>query len=172
MCFFLFRLKRVVIVKQLSSGLLLVTGKRRRWFDWWSLFFVFAGPSKLNGVALSRVNQIYVIATSTKLDLSSADFSKYDDKFFKRVRQAKKNGEKDIFEQKKEVKVKSWNHRLTVMFLCFAFRKQHSVLNVSKHKKLLTQPFLMPSKLMLIHDFFVNISRVVFNFGMVFYHIN
>jgi len=56
---------------------------------------------------LSRVNQIYVIATSTKLDLSSADFSKYDDKFFKRVRQAKKNGEKDIFEQKKEVKVKS-----------------------------------------------------------------
>jgi len=77
--------KRVVVVKQLSSGLLLVTG-----------------PAKLNGVTLRRVNQIYVIGTSTKLDLSSANFEAYDDKFFKRVRQSKKNAEKDIFEQKKE----------------------------------------------------------------------
>lgn len=57
----------------------------------------------MNGVPLSRVNQIYVIGTSTKLDLSSANFEQYDDKFFKRVRQSKKNAEKDIFEQKKEV---------------------------------------------------------------------
>jgi len=77
--------KRVVIVKQLSSGLLLVTG-----------------PQKLNGVTLRRVNQIYVIATSTKLDLSSAKFDNLDDKFFKRVRPAKKNAEKDIFDSKKE----------------------------------------------------------------------
>jgi large subunit ribosomal protein L6e len=77
--------KRVVIVKQLSSGLLLVTG-----------------PSKLNGVSLRRVNQIYVIATSTKLDLSSANFNDLDDKFFKRVRATKKNAEKDIFDSKKE----------------------------------------------------------------------
>jgi large subunit ribosomal protein L6e len=77
--------KRVVIVKQLSSGLLLVTG-----------------PSKLNGVTLRRVNQIYVIGTSTKLDLSSAKFDNLDDKFFKRVRPAKKNAEKDIFDSKKE----------------------------------------------------------------------
>jgi large subunit ribosomal protein L6e len=77
--------KRVVIVKQLSSGLLLVTG-----------------PHKLNGVSLSRVNQIYVIATSTKLDLSSANFDKLDDKFFKRIRQPKKSAEKDIFDSKKE----------------------------------------------------------------------
>jgi large subunit ribosomal protein L6e len=77
--------KRVVIVKQLSSGLLLVTG-----------------PSKLNGVSLRRVNQIYVIATSTKLNLSSANFDNLDDKFFKRVRPAKKNADKDIFDSKKE----------------------------------------------------------------------
>lgn len=77
--------KRAVVVKQLSSGLLLVTG-----------------PSKLNGVSLRRVNQIYVIATSTKLDLASASFDSYDDKFFKRVRVAKKDAEKDIFDSKKE----------------------------------------------------------------------
>jgi large subunit ribosomal protein L6e len=77
--------KRAVVVKHLSSGLLLVTG-----------------PHKLNGVSLRRVNQIYVIATSTKLDLSSVKLDNLDDKFFKRVRSAKKNAEKDIFDSKKE----------------------------------------------------------------------
>jgi large subunit ribosomal protein L6e len=67
------------------------------------LLFYFLGPQKLNGVSLRRVNQIYVIATSTKLDLSSANFDTLDDKFFKRVRPTKKNAEKDIFDSKKEV---------------------------------------------------------------------
>jgi large subunit ribosomal protein L6e len=61
------------------------------------------GPHKLNGVPLRRVNQIYVIATSTKLDVSSVKVDNLDDKFFKRVRAAKKDADKDIFDSKKEV---------------------------------------------------------------------
>ena len=107
-----------MVVKHLSSGLLLVTGKDLLEISCFvnSLFpWSIVGPHKLNGVSLRRVNQIYVIATSTKLELSSANFDSYDDKFFKRVRPTKKNAEKDIFDSKKEVLFHPSN-RLSVIF--------------------------------------------------------
>jgi ribosomal protein L14E/L6E/L27E len=47
-------------------------------------FYRDAGPYKINGVPLRRLNQAYVIATSTQVDVSKVDVSKIDDAFFAR----------------------------------------------------------------------------------------
>ena len=75
-----FRGKRVVFLKQLPSGMLLVTG-----------------PYKVNGVPLKRVNQAYVLKTTTKVDVSGAKVDKIDDKFFARSESKAKSGEERFF---------------------------------------------------------------------------
>lgn len=63
-----------------------------------------SGPFKINGVPLRRVNQSYVIATSTKVDVSAVKSDKFDDKYFsKEAQKKKKKGEGEFFEADKEV---------------------------------------------------------------------
>ena len=82
-----FKGRRVVFLKQLESGLLLVTG-----------------PYKINGVPLKRVNQAYVIPTSTKIDLTGVDVSKTNDTYFAKSKAKKsKNAENQFFEKKNEL---------------------------------------------------------------------
>ncbi|CAG9329137.1 unnamed protein product [Blepharisma stoltei] len=81
--------KRVVFIKQLESGLLLVTG-----------------PYKLNGVALKRIPQAYTIPTSTKLDISGLDTSDITDAFFAKEKKKAAKSEEQFFvakPSKKEV---------------------------------------------------------------------
>ncbi|EGS23297.1 60S ribosomal protein eL6 [Thermochaetoides thermophila DSM 1495] len=81
-----FRGKRVVLLKCLDQGVLLVTG-----------------PFKINGVPLRRVNARYVIATSVKVDLTGVDQAKIDEvaqpKYFTAEKAKEKASEEAFFKQ-------------------------------------------------------------------------
>eukprot|EP01083_Nonionella_stella_P060715 158413_1 len=80
-----FRGKRVVFLKQLQSGLLLVTG-----------------PFKINGVPLRRLNQSYVVATSTQVDLAGADFAAVTDAIFVKDKKKKTKDAEGFFAKDEE----------------------------------------------------------------------
>lgn len=75
-----FRGKRVVCLKQLKSGLLAVTG-----------------PYKVNGVPIRRVNQVYTLSTSAKVDLKGVDASSISDETFAKEASAKRSRSQKFF---------------------------------------------------------------------------
>ena len=81
-----FRGKRVILLKHLPQGVLLVTG-----------------PFKVNGVPLRRVNARYVIATSSKVDLKGIDEKVVEkvgeEGYFTRDKAESKKGEDQFFAQ-------------------------------------------------------------------------
>merc|ERR1712194_196899 len=77
-----FKGKRAVFLKQLESGLCLITG-----------------PFKVNGIPLRRVPQSYVIGTSTVVDASGVDTSSVSDSLFKKPKSTKKKAD-GPFEEK------------------------------------------------------------------------
>lgn len=74
--------RRVVVLKRLESGNLLVSG-----------------PYAINGVPLRRVNPAYVISTSTKVSLDGVN-ANIDDKFFKQAKRYTKNELKNASEHR------------------------------------------------------------------------
>ena len=67
------------------------------------LYLFILGPMKCNGCPLRRVNQIYLLATSTKVDVSGVNIPEHiDDEYFRRAPKKANNKEGDIFESKKE----------------------------------------------------------------------
>merc|ERR1719287_205063 len=80
-----FKGQRVVFLKQLDSGLLLITG-----------------PYSVNGVPLRRVPQSYVISTQTKIDISGVAIpAEVNDDMFKKPKTIKKKNDETFFEKEK-----------------------------------------------------------------------
>jgi large subunit ribosomal protein L6e len=83
-----YRGKRVVMLKQINDTILVT------------------GPFKVNGVPLRRINPAYVIATSTKVDLSGAklDLGKFNEAYFKVKKEKKsKSTEEEFFGEGEKV---------------------------------------------------------------------
>ena len=83
--------KRVVVLKVLKSGLLLITG-----------------PFSLNSCPLRRISQRYVIATETRINMAKVEIPDHiNDAYFKRDKKQRNRGEGEIFAAKKEKYVPS-----------------------------------------------------------------
>jgi large subunit ribosomal protein L6e len=92
-----FRGKRVILLKHLSEGTLLITG-----------------PFKINGVPLRRVNARYVIATNTKVALKGVDDKTLEkisepNYFTKEKKSEKAKTEEAFFKQGEKPEVGFWH---------------------------------------------------------------
>ena len=83
-----FRGKRVVFLKQLKSGLLAVTG-----------------PFKINGVPVKRVNQVYTISTTTKVDIKGVNTDAITDETFTKENVKKTRSHKFFAKEAPQTKV-------------------------------------------------------------------
>merc|ERR1719230_1295970 len=84
-----FKGQRVVFLKQLESGLLLISG-----------------PFRVNGVPLRRVPQSYVIATKTTVDISGVSVpAEVNDALFVKPKSTKKKSDELFFEKEKETTI-------------------------------------------------------------------
>jgi len=120
--------KRVVFLKQLASGTLLVSG-----------------PLKVNGVPLRRVNQAYVIGTSTTVDISKVKVDdKVNDDFFKKTVEKKKKSEKEFFNDDKKVEKKAANPEKVALQKAVDDALLAEIKKVEGLKKYLASRFFLP----------------------------
>ena len=96
-----FRGKKVILLKTLPQGVLLVTG-----------------PFKVNGVPLRRVNHRYVIATRTRVEIKGIDEKVVEkvgeEGYFTRDKTTKGKGEEEFFAKGDKPQVSPvllWKHR-------------------------------------------------------------
>ncbi|RLN37361.1 hypothetical protein BBJ28_00017439 [Nothophytophthora sp. Chile5] len=114
-----FRGKRVVFLKQLPSGTLLVTG-----------------PYAVNGVPLRRVNQAFVIATSTRMDLAGVELPPIDDDYFMKDKPAKKSSKEDRFFAGQQ------SGNATAPVIAEQRKKDQKAVDALLMQKLATEPYL------------------------------
>ena len=79
-----FRGKRVVFIKQLESGYILVTG-----------------PYKVNGVPLMRLPQKHTLTTSKVIDIAGVNSGNVTDAYFNKDKKAKGSKEEQFFQDGK-----------------------------------------------------------------------